>query len=137
MASIEANGGSSISGSAVNLNTCFGPEQCISLNGTVSGDEINGYEITGDVTGDYTGWFWLKPSTLPFGRIDLEGEIDGVEISLHTDYGLGSGGGVGATDFDLYYEDHELNVFLWFNLNQELVSGGTYSMPDKAWVSSG
>ena len=126
----------SISGSAVNLNTCFMPELCISLNGTVSGDEINGYEITGDVTGDYgEGWFLLVPSTLPFGRIDLdEGNINGVEISLHTDYGLGSSGELGSTSFELTYEDHELDVILWFNLSRVLEADTYYVADGEAWL---
>jgi hypothetical protein len=80
-----------IEGSAVALEAWVdmeGGPYHVFLNGTVSGDQISG-SVTGDLG---EGTFLFVPSTMPFGRLDLEGTVEGVPVSLHTDYALGSDG---------------------------------------------
>ena len=87
----------SITGSTVVLEAWMdmgaGDPLYVRLDGTVSGAE-GVYQIVGEASGDMgSGTFRMStPSEAPLGRLDLEGEVDGVPVSLHTDYALGGGG---------------------------------------------
>ena len=129
----------SISGSTVVLEAWIdmgeGDPLYVRLDGTVTGEE-GAYQIDGDVSGDMgSGTFRMStPSEAPFGRLDLEGEVNGVPISLHTDYALGSGGGTegGFSQFELMYSDVDSRAFLWLHVDGPL-EVGVYQMPADNW----
>jgi hypothetical protein len=127
----------SISDSTVILDALIEAEEGeinLHMEGTVSGDDITGYVIEGYISGDsLEGEFKMEPSTLPFGDLKLEGLVEGVEISLDTEYGYGTGGE--TTSFELNHFDHESDVTLWFNVNEDLgLAEHEYTTPD-FWVS--
>jgi hypothetical protein len=129
----------SITGSTVMLEAWMemgeGDPLYVRLDGTVSGAD-GVYQINGDTSGDMgTGTFRMStPSEAPFGRLDLEGEVDGVPISLHTDYALGSGGGTeeGIGQFELMYSGCDSHAYLWLHLEGPL-EVGVYQMPADSW----
>jgi hypothetical protein len=107
----------------------------IRLDGTVTGGE-GVYQINGDASGDMgNGTFRMStPSEAPFGRLDLEGEVYGVPISLHTDYALGGGGETegGIGEFELMYSDCNSRATLWLHVEGPL-EVGVYQMPADNW----
>jgi len=129
----------SITGSTVFLEAWVdmgeGDPLYVRFDGTVSGEE-GAYEINGDASGDMgAGTFrMIFPSAAPFGRLDLEGEVDEVPISLHTDYALGGGGETegGIGEFELTYSDHNSRATLWLHMQGPL-EVGVYQMPDDNW----
>jgi hypothetical protein len=80
----------SITGSNFNMNSEM---YATELTGTVSGsgDEI---EITGIITSDFlgNGTFRIVLTAAPFGTLSAEGIVNGVDISINTEFALGSGG---------------------------------------------
>jgi hypothetical protein len=93
----------------------------ILLEGTVSDGEISG-----TVTGDFgDGTFRMVESTMPFGRLDLEGTVDGVPVSVHTDYALGHGGETETSYIHTFSIDMGSFIgYLW--LRSDKASVGTY-----------
>jgi len=82
-----------ISGSDITLEAWVEMEEPglfhVIMTGTVSGGEITGV-ISGDLG---PGTFYFVDSTMPFGRFDFEGTVEGSPISLHTDYAIGMDNG--------------------------------------------
>jgi hypothetical protein len=105
----------SIDGTSVTLKGDFGDGTQRTISGTVSGDEI-----TGGISGE--GMFCMVHSTLPFGRLDLQGSCQGVQIDLHKDYAIGTKGEKenDTTPFAVWYWDNQLVVALWFNVAGDL-----------------
>ena len=134
---IEFTGG--ISGSTVFLEAWMemgeGDPLYIRLDGTVTGED-GAYQINGDASGDMgNGTFRMStPSQAPFGRLDLDGEVYGVPVSLHTDYALGSGGETegGIGEFELMYSDCNSRAALWLHVEGPL-EVGVYQMPADSW----
>jgi hypothetical protein len=112
----------------------------VGLEGTVSGSTATGYEINGTSTGDMgEGTFrMIRPSTAPFGHLELEGQIDGAAISLDTEFALG-GDGVEYdseydwTGFSVLYLDCHVDIALWFGVRGATIEvGRSYDMPYNA-----
>ena len=126
-----------ISGSDITLEAWIEMDEPSGLFHVMMTGSVSGGEIAGLVSGDLgEGMFRFVDTTMPFGRLDLEGNIEALPISLHTDYGLGIAGTneMGDGSFELFFEDHELEVYLWFNLSGPL-NVGEYLLPMDAWFS--
>ena len=123
LANIGING--FISDSTVTL---FMPDYGVEMVGTVSGDEIAG-EFTMVMPGDddpQVGSFRMNRATEtnpPFGHLELEGTVDGIEILLDTGFALGGPevdvegdiGGI-STHFQARYITHEWDVWVWMSV---------------------
>lgn len=80
-----------ISGSIVTLSS---QDLGIELTGDVTGSEDE-IMITGSFTGEIlggSGAFRIVPTAATFGTLFAEGTVDGVDISIDTEFALGSGG---------------------------------------------
>ena len=84
----------------------------MAISGTVS---ESGDRLEGTVNGDPSASVWLVPSTLPYGRLDLEGTFQGVPMSVHTDYALGDAWDKNPETFHVTFIDNVVNVHLWFD----------------------
>jgi hypothetical protein len=115
----------SIDGSSVILEG-EGPEGNVLFEGIVLGEKISGTSI--DSSGE--GTFSMVKSTIPFGRLDVEGTVQEVPVSVHTDYAFG--GIEDETGFWLEFFDHESVIFLWFRVGGVL-GVDVYEMPEDQW----
>ena len=136
----------SISGSTITMEALvdMGPvPEYVFFTGTLSEGVIFG-TISG-VLGNGTLRF-VSPSTMPFGRFDLEAMVEGSPISLHTDYALGEDGGtetMSSFSFDLmmgpmwgsllmhteelsvgHYTTEDMEFNLWDGMNNYTAWGG-------------
>jgi len=117
----------SIDGSSVTLGG-WGPEEegYLTLEGTVLGEEISG-TITSN-SGE--GTFSMVKSTIPFGRLDVEGKVQDVPVSVHTDYAFGCM--VEENFFQLEFFEHESVIFLWVRV-EGVLGVDVYEMPEDQW----
>ena len=132
----------SISGSTVTIEGSI-EENPVVGTGTVSasGNEIistmSGIPyVPGEVT-----MRMVRPPTLPFGRLDLEGTYLGEPISVHSDFGLGSvmqfddEFNDDSTNFRVFYLDNRMEVQVWFSFDGEIPVGEPLTAPDQFGIS--